>query len=260
MTIVRSIQHNNILAFQEMFDDDENYYVIMELLGNGTSDLFDRIAEKGCYSEQNSINLIAQILDALAYMHSKQIVHRGLKPENIFCAGGVDTEKEIVKIADFSISKIQTDEDKLQTARGTPEYVAPEVLLNGGSYNEAVDMWGIGVITYILLAGYPPFYDETNPNDDALIFDKVINVQYDMDDECWDDVSKLAKDFIFNLIQKNPTDRMTVEQAKNHAWLKHKPEKKRQFSRVLSKKADRMNDYTIRRKDTTPKFNNATAI
>lgn len=105
------------------------------------------------------------------------------------CSGTGDNE--IVKIADFGLSKIQSDEDKLHTSCGTPgyvnnidiaknivfyltnhRYVAPEVLLCE-TYNESVDMWGIGIITYILLAGYPPFYDETNPQDDTLLFDKV---------------------------------------------------------------------------------------
>jgi len=209
----------------------------MELV-NG-SELFDRIVEKGFYSERNAMHVVSQILDAVAYLHSLDIAHRDLKPENLLCSGTGDNE--IVKIADFGLSKIQSYEDKLHTSCGTPGYVAPEVLLCE-TYNESVDMWGVGIITYILLAGYPPFYDETNPQDDALLFDKVIHVDYDMEDECWDDVGELAKDFIQRLLLKDPKARLTAAQAKEHDWFKSNPQDK---ALLISR---RMSDYNLKRK------------
>lgn len=116
--------------------------------------------------------------------------------------------------------------EMLMTSCGTPGYVAPEVLMCE-SYDkvfwmrlvvvslQSVDMWGIGIITYILLAGYPPFYAE---NDTAL-FEKIMGAEYDFDDECWDDVSDLAKDFIQHLLVKDPAARFTAEQALEHEWL-----------------------------------------
>lgn len=146
----------------------------------------------------------------MSYLHSKGIAHRDLKPENLLCSGQVkplfflpttispqlplylylrcvfdprlrpvgplfyQDEDEVVKIADFGLSKIQTDEEFLQTSCGTPGYVAPEVLLCE-SYDQSVDMWGVGIITYILLAGYPPFYDENNPGTIVTIFKSHID-------------------------------------------------------------------------------------
>jgi len=236
--IMKKVNHKNILKLFETFEDDDSVYIVMELVRG--SELFDRIVEKGFYSEKNAMNVVSQILEAVAYLHSQGVAHRDLKPENLLCSG-VD-ENEIVKIADFGLSKVQTEEDILSTSCGTPGYVAPEVLLCE-SYGLSVDMWGIGIITYILLAGYPPFYDENNPQDDTALFEKVINVDYDLDDECWDDVSELAKDFIRKLLVKEPNERMTAQQALNHAWFQSNPkDKDLRISR-------RMSEYNMKRKE-----------
>jgi len=236
--IMKKVDHQNILKLHEIYEDDEKVFIVMELV-NG-SELFDRIVEKGFYSERNAMNIVIQIIDAVSYLHTKGIAHRDLKPENLLCSG--DGDNEVVKIADFGLSKIQSDEDKLHTSCGTPGYVAPEVLLCE-TYDQSVDMWGVGIITYILLAGYPPFYDETNPQDDTLLFDKVIHVEYDMDDECWDDVSDLAKDFIHHLLVKEPKQRLTAEEAKKHPWFTSEPKDK---DLRISRK---MSDYNVKRKD-----------
>jgi calcium/calmodulin-dependent protein kinase I len=236
--IMKKVDHKNILKLHEIYEDDQKVYIVMELI-NG-SELFDRIVEKGFYSEKNAQVVVKQILEAVRYLHSKGIAHRDLKPENLLCSG--TGEDEVVKIADFGLSKIQTDEERLQTSCGTPGYVAPEVLLCE-SYDQSVDMWGVGIITYILLAGYPPFYDENNPGDDTALFEKVINVEYDMDDECWDDVSDLAKDFIRHLLVKDPKERLTAEQALDHEWFKSKlRDKELRISRKMS-------EYNIKRKE-----------
>jgi len=236
--IMKKVDHKNILKLHEIYEDDTKVYIVMELI-NG-SELFDRIVDKGFYSERNAQVVVRQILEAVNYLHAKGIAHRDLKPENLLCSG--TGEDEIVKIADFGLSKIQTEEERLMTSCGTPGYVAPEVLLCE-SYDQSVDMWGVGIITYILLAGYPPFYDENNPGDDTALFEKVINVEYDMDDECWDDVSELAKDFIRHLLVKDPKERLTAEQALDHQWFKSKlADKELRISRKMS-------EYNIKRKE-----------
>lgn len=129
------------------------------------------------------------------------------------------------------------------TSCGTPGYVAPEVLMCE-SYDKSVDMWGIGIITYILLAGYPPF----NAEDDSALFEKIMNAEYDFDDECWDDVSDLAKDFISRLLVKDPKDRYTSEEASKHPWLKSDvSDKQLMIGRKLS-------EYNIKRKEDKAKF------
>ena len=137
--------------------------------------------------------------------------HRDLKPENLLSSGADD--KEVIKIADFGFSKDFTD-DKLQTSCGSPGYVAPEVLTSE-SYDKSVDMWSLGVIIYILLCGYPPFYADNAP----ALFKKIMDVKYDFDDPSWDDVSEEAKHLIRHLLVKNTDERYTAEQCRNHPWV-----------------------------------------
>lgn len=123
-------------------------------------ELFDRIVEKGSYTEKDAADLIRQVLEAVDYMHEQGVVHRDLKPENLLYYSQEDDSK--IMISDFGLSKME-DSGIMATACGTPGYVAPEVLAQK-PYGKAVDVWSIGVISYILLCGYPPFYDENDAN------------------------------------------------------------------------------------------------
>ena len=123
-------------------------------------ELFDRIVEKGSYTEKDAADLIRQVLSAVAYMHSMGVVHRDLKPENLLYHSPEEDSK--IMISDFGLSKME-DSGIMATACGTPGYVAPEVLAQK-PYGKEVDVWSIGVISYILLCGYPPFYDENDAN------------------------------------------------------------------------------------------------
>jgi len=234
--IMKQVDHLNILKLIEIYENDDSVFIVMELVDG--SELFDRIVDKGYYSEKSTVHVVKQILNAVKYLHQQGIAHRDLKPENLLCSGeGVN---EVVKIADFGLSKIFEGEkgEELQTSCGTPGYVAPEVLMSE-AYDKSVDMWGVGIITYILLAGYPPFYADN----DTQLFEKIMNADYDFDDECWDDVSDLAKDFIKHLLVKNPEDRFSAEQALEHAWI---------TSSVSDKALNihhRMSQYNIARKE-----------
>ena len=120
-----------------------------------------------------------------------------------------------MKLADFGLSKIVGQKAMMQTACGTPGYVAPEVLQAQG-YGPEVDLWSIGVIIYILLCGFPPFYHEELPE----LFEQIVSADFDFPEEYWDSVSNEAKDFIKKLLVVKPSDRMTVDQALSHPWLK----------------------------------------
>ncbi|XP_027899899.1 calcium/calmodulin-dependent protein kinase type 1D [Xiphophorus couchianus] len=210
IAVLRRIKHENIVALEDIYESPDHLYLIMQLVSGG--ELFDRIVEKGFYTEKDASTLIRQVLDAVNYLHKMGIVHRDLKPENLLYFNPQDKSK--IMISDFGLSKMEGSGDVMSTACGTPGYVAPEVLAQK-PYSKAVDCWSIGVIAYILLCGYPPFYDEN----DSKLFEQILKADYEFDAPYWDDISDSAKDFISCLMEKDPTKRFTCEQALRHPWI-----------------------------------------
>uniref|UniRef100_G3N8Z3 Calcium/calmodulin-dependent protein kinase Ia n=1 Tax=Gasterosteus aculeatus aculeatus TaxID=481459 RepID=G3N8Z3_GASAC len=210
IAVLHRIKHANIVTLEDIFESTSHLYLVMQLVSGG--ELFDRIVEKGFYTERDASQLIHQILDAVKYLHDMGIVHRDLKPENLLYYS-MDEESKIM-ISDFGLSKIEGSGSVMSTACGTPGYVAPEVLAQK-PYSKAVDCWSIGVISYILLCGYPPFYDEN----DSKLFEQILKAEYEFDSPYWDDISDSAKDFICHLMEKEPLKRYTCEQALQHPWI-----------------------------------------
>ncbi|XP_015117431.1 calcium/calmodulin-dependent protein kinase type 1 isoform X2 [Diachasma alloeum] len=207
--VLRRLKHPNIVQLLETFEDKHKVYLIMELVTGG--ELFDRIVEKGSYTEKDASGLIRQVLEAVDYMHEQGVVHRDLKPENLLYYSPDEDSK--IMISDFGLSKME-DSGIMATACGTPGYVAPEVLAQR-PYGKAVDVWSIGVISYILLCGYPPFYDES----DANLFAQILKGEFEFDSPYWDDISDSAKDFIHKLMCVNVEERYTCKQALAHPWI-----------------------------------------
>lgn len=201
--------HPNIVQLFETYEDKSKVYLIMELVTGG--ELFDRIVEKGSYTEKDASNLIRQVLEAVDYMHEQGVVHRDLKPENLLYYSSSEDSK--IMISDFGLSKME-DSGFMATACGTPGYVAPEVLAQK-PYGKAVDVWSIGVISYILLCGYPPFYDEN----DANLFAQILKGEFEFDSPYWDEISDSAKDFIKSLMCVNVEKRFTCKKALAHPWI-----------------------------------------
>ncbi|KAM3832505.1 calcium/calmodulin-dependent protein kinase type 1D isoform 1-T1 [Vipera latastei] len=221
IAVLRKIKHENIVALEDIYESSSHLYLVMQLVSGG--ELFDRIVEKGFYTEKDASTLIRQVLDAVYYLHQMGIVHRDLKPENLLYYSQDEDSK--IMISDFGLSKMEGKGDVMSTACGTPGYVedapgamkykkAPEVLAQK-PYSKAVDCWSIGVIAYILLCGYPPFYDEN----DSKLFEQILKAEYEFDSPYWDDISESAKDFIRNLMEKDPNKRYTCEQAARHPWI-----------------------------------------
>uniref|UniRef100_A0A8C8SW41 Pregnancy up-regulated nonubiquitous CaM kinase n=1 Tax=Pelusios castaneus TaxID=367368 RepID=A0A8C8SW41_9SAUR len=204
-----AIKHDNIVALEDVYETPTHLYLAMQLVTGG--ELFDRIVERGHYTERDASHLIHQVLEAMHYLHQLGIVHRDLKPENLLYATPFEDAK--IMITDFGLSKIQSD-GVMATACGTPGYVAPE-LLQQKPYGKAVDIWALGVISYILLCGYPPFYDEN----DSELFAQILKGEFEFDSPYWDDISDSAKDFIQQLLQRDPEKRYTCEQALQHPWI-----------------------------------------
>lgn len=207
--VLRRLRHPNIVNLLETYEDKHKVYLVMEIVTGG--ELFDRIVEKGSYTERDASNLIRQVLEAVDFMHEQGVVHRDLKPENLLYFSQDEDSK--IMISDFGLSKME-DSGIMATACGTPGYVAPEVLAQK-PYGKAVDVWSIGVIAYILLCGYPPFYDEN----DANLFAQILKGEFEFDSPYWDDISDSAKDFIRQLMCVDAEKRFTCKEALQHPWI-----------------------------------------
>jgi len=214
--IMQAVDHPNILKLYEVFEDEKYLHLITQLCTGG--ELFDRIiaktnSEEGHYSERDAANLVSCMLDAIAYCHNLHICHRDLKPENFLFE--TPDENANLKIIDFGLSRVEDmgNQGVMTTRVGTPYYIAPEVL--GRHYTKACDLWSIGVITYILLCGYPPFYGDN----DTEIFASVQRGVFYFPSPEWDSICDEAKSLIQRLLSKQPGDRPTAEQALADPWF-----------------------------------------
>ncbi|XP_036134807.1 calcium/calmodulin-dependent protein kinase type IV [Molossus molossus] len=209
--VLLRLSHPNIIKLKEIFETPVEISLVLELVTGG--ELFDRIVEKGYYSERDAADAVKQILEAVAYLHENGIVHRDLKPENLLYA--TPAPDAPLKIADFGLSKIVEHQVLMKTVCGTPGYCAPEIL-RGCAYGPEVDMWSVGIITYILLCGFEPFYDERG---DQFMFRRILNCEYYFISPWWDEVSLNAKDLVRKLIVLDPKKRLTTFQALQHPWV-----------------------------------------
>jgi serine/threonine protein kinase len=208
--ILQRVNHPNVIGLKEIFDSSKKLYLVMDLVTGG--ELFDRIVAKGHYSERDAADLTVKVTQAVQYLHSIGVVHRDLKPENLLYASPADNAE--IKVADFGLAKIVSDSQVMVTTCGTPGYVAPEVLQNKG-YDAQVDVWSIGVILYILLCGFPPFYEESTP----LLFEQIMKGEFDFPSPYWDPISDDAKDLIRKMLVVDPKARLTCDQVMQHKWI-----------------------------------------
>ena len=223
---LKQLDHPNIMKVLEFYQDDINYYLILEYCEG--QELFDYLISKGTFNEKNACYIMKQLLSSVSHAHKNKIVHRDLKPENIMISDSTLN----IKIIDWGFSTIFNSEDVLRENYGTAFYVAPEVLLK--RYNEKCDIWSCGVILYIMLIGSPPITysinglkeaQKKNKNQntetlrDDLICKKLVTGNYDLKIDSYYELSNEVKDVLKKMLNRNMVLRPTATEALTHPWF-----------------------------------------
>uniref|UniRef100_A0A8C1QCB5 calcium/calmodulin-dependent protein kinase n=1 Tax=Cyprinus carpio TaxID=7962 RepID=A0A8C1QCB5_CYPCA len=209
--ICRLLKHPNIVRLHDSISEEGFHYLVFDLVTGG--ELFEDIVAREYYSEADASHCIQQILESVHHCHVTGIVHRDLKPENLLLASKM--KGAAVKLADFGLAiEVQGDQQAWFGFAGTPGYLSPEVLRKD-PYGKPVDMWACGVILYILLVGYPPFWDE----DQHRLYQQIKAGAYDFPSPEWDTVTPEAKDLINKMLTINPSKRITAAEALKHPWI-----------------------------------------
>eukprot|EP00918_Siedleckia_nematoides_P054212 GHVU01118360.1.p1 GENE.GHVU01118360.1~~GHVU01118360.1.p1 ORF type:complete len:416 (-),score=70.05 GHVU01118360.1:1079-2326(-) len=207
-TVYLSIDHPNISRLVEVWEDAINAYMVMEVCTGG--ELYDRLLQKHRYTEGDVQTLTLQMLRAIHYLHANNIVHRDLKLENWLFASADDDAP--LKLIDFGLSKFwDADHDEHMTSVcGSLFYMSPDTLQR--CYSNKCDMWSLGVIVYMLLAGDPPFHATTNEG----LRGAILKGNFRFDARPWTEVSAAAKDFVHALLTVDPAVRLSAKQALQH--------------------------------------------
>ncbi|XP_034407208.1 calcium/calmodulin-dependent protein kinase type II delta chain isoform X4 [Cyclopterus lumpus] len=209
--ICRLLKHPNIVRLHDSISEEGFHYLVFDLVTGG--ELFEDIVAREYYSEADASHCINQILESVSHIHQHDIVHRDLKPENLLLASKM--KGAAVKLADFGLAiEVQAEQQAWFGFAGTPGYLSPEVLRKD-PYGKPVDIWACGVILYILLVGYPPFWDE----DQHKLYQQIKAGAYDFPSPEWDTVTPEAKNLINQMLTINPAKRITADQAIKHPWV-----------------------------------------
>ncbi|XP_074494996.1 calcium/calmodulin-dependent protein kinase (CaM kinase) II beta 1 isoform X12 [Sebastes fasciatus] len=209
--ICRLLKHPNIVRLHDSISEEGFHYLLFDLVTGG--ELFEDIVAREYYSEADASHCIQQILEAVLHCHQSGVVHRDLKPENLLLAS--KCKNAAVKLADFGLAiEVQGDQQAWFGFAGTPGYLSPEVLRKE-AYGKPVDIWACGVILYILLVGYPPFWDE----DQHKLYQQIKAGAYDFPSPEWDTVTPEAKNLINQMLTINPAKRITAQEALKHPWV-----------------------------------------
>ncbi|KAL7541932.1 hypothetical protein ACHAWF_007049 [Thalassiosira exigua] len=212
--LLSRVDHDGIMRMVDCYEDADYVHIVTEKYTGG--ELFDKVVsdttDDGCFSEERAAPIVKSLLEAVAYLHSKDIVHRDIKPENVLFESR--RSDSAVRLIDFGLSRRHgKGEAPMSNPVGTAYYMAPELLM--GKYDQACDVWSVGTIAYILLCGYPPF----NGDEDPEIFEAIKKGKFDFPERQWGNVSAEAKDLIKCLLRRDPRKRFTAEEALMHPWI-----------------------------------------
>ncbi|KAJ6231530.1 serine/threonine-protein kinase fhke-related [Anaeramoeba flamelloides] len=210
INVLKDLRHPNIIELKEVYDTEENLYLVMEYVEGG--DLFYRISDKHKYQEDEARELFKNILETIKFLHDKGYVHRDLKPDNILLLNKEsDTD---IKLCDFGFARLIPESGEISTKVGTINYRAPETL-TVGSFGKECDLWSCGVILYILLSGLMPFHQKRK----TPLHQQILWAQYNFPEDVFKNISLAGKNLIRRLIQINPEHRLTAEEALEHPWI-----------------------------------------
>ena len=202
--------HPNVVELIDAYEGSKHIYIVMELCEGG--ELFDRIVARGHYSEKDAATIFRTMMRTVAHCHNLGVIHRDLKPENFVLK---TTEPDAaIKAIDFGLSTYFEPQQHFHDIVGSAYYVAPEVLKR--NYSNEADVWSAGVILYILLAGVPPFWAQS----EQAIFDEVLKGKYDLRSDPWDKISEGAKDVVRKMLVSDPKQRATAQEVLNHPWVR----------------------------------------
>nr|XP_045625988.1 serine/threonine-protein kinase H1 homolog [Procambarus clarkii] len=212
LAILRRVKCPYIIHLVEVFEGLDKIYMVMELATGG--DLFEKVMSRGPFSERETVKVLRMVLEGVKYLHGLGITHRDLKPDNLlYYHPGNDSR---LMITDFGLAHTRKSADDvlMSTICGTPEYIAPEMVARR-LYTNAVDLWAVGVITYILLRGDFPFFDRER----IRLYKKILKGRYALSDEVWEEVSESGRDFVRRVLEVNPQLRLTAVEALAHKWI-----------------------------------------
>ncbi|XP_062589854.1 MAP kinase-activated protein kinase 5-like [Saccostrea cucullata] len=249
--------HPNIVKVLDVYANDVLFpgdphpkarlLMVMEFMEGG--ELFDRISKESKFTERKAATYLRDIAEAVHRCHNLNVAHRDLKPENLLLKN--NSEDAEIKLTDFGFAKV--DDGNLQTPHFTPYYVAPQVLeaqkfkskqrkgviqtSKPYTYDKSCDMWSVGVILYIMLCGYPPFYSETpSRNITSEMKRKILSGKYEFPEEDWKFISDAAKDVVRRLLHVDPSCRMNIYELRVHPWMTEAPDTILQSPAVFSNK------------------------
>ena len=216
ISLLQEMRHGNIIPLRDVFEDADSVHIVTDLCEGG--ELFERIIERsgdktreGCFAEDEASRIIYQVLTAIRYLHEHGIVHRDIKPENILFSS---SDGDSIKLIDFGLAR-RWDEGEAPMSKvvGTPYYIDPNVLRR--NYTRSCDLWSVGIVAYILIAGHPPF----NKRDNSAIHRAVLKGRYRFASKDWKHTTKESRDFVRRLLQADSVGRMTVDEALAHPWI-----------------------------------------